>query len=106
MGVIKAAGASVEPFWPGLFASALSGVDVAGLSPTSVPELVPPQLVVPPPVVPLPMLPQLKKPRKKNPKKKNPTPIWDLISLVKTFWERKDEKVQKNLCFLFELRKK
>jgi len=29
--VIKAAGASVEPFWPGLFASALSGVDVAGL---------------------------------------------------------------------------
>merc|ERR1712125_154404 len=29
--VIKAAGVSVEPFWPGLFASALSGVDVAGL---------------------------------------------------------------------------
>merc|ERR1712066_929888 len=29
--VIKAAGVSVEPFWPGLFASALTGVDVAGL---------------------------------------------------------------------------
>merc|ERR1712050_12686 len=29
--VIKAANVSVEPFWPGLFASALSGVDVAGL---------------------------------------------------------------------------
>merc|ERR1711988_72807 len=29
--VIKAAGVSVEPFWPGPFASALSGVDVAGL---------------------------------------------------------------------------
>merc|ERR1711990_570501 len=29
--VIKAAGVSVEPFWPGLFASALGSVDVAGL---------------------------------------------------------------------------
>merc|ERR1712226_1719802 len=29
--VIKAAGVSVEPFWPGLFASALTNVDVAGL---------------------------------------------------------------------------
>merc|ERR1712157_292777 len=29
--VIKAAGVSVEPFWPGLFASALQGRDVAGL---------------------------------------------------------------------------
>merc|ERR1711931_303205 len=29
--VIKAAGVSVEPFWPGLFASTLTGVDVAGL---------------------------------------------------------------------------
>merc|ERR1711884_7901 len=29
--VIKAAGVSVEPFWPGLFASALQGCDVAGL---------------------------------------------------------------------------
>merc|ERR1712038_655593 len=29
--VIKAANVSVEPFWPGLFASALTGVDVAGL---------------------------------------------------------------------------
>merc|ERR1739848_142977 len=28
---IKAAGVSVEPFWPGLFASALTGVDVTGL---------------------------------------------------------------------------
>merc|ERR1712061_128068 len=28
---IKAANVSVEPFWPGLFASALTGCDVAGL---------------------------------------------------------------------------
>ncbi|CEF67562.1 60S acidic ribosomal protein P1 [Strongyloides ratti] len=29
--ILKAANVSVEPFWPGLFAKALSGVDVAGL---------------------------------------------------------------------------
>uniref|UniRef100_A0A0K0G0T9 Large ribosomal subunit protein P1 n=1 Tax=Strongyloides venezuelensis TaxID=75913 RepID=A0A0K0G0T9_STRVS len=29
--LLKAANVTVEPFWPGLFAKALSGVDVAGL---------------------------------------------------------------------------
>uniref|UniRef100_A0A0N4Z1U5 Large ribosomal subunit protein P1 n=1 Tax=Parastrongyloides trichosuri TaxID=131310 RepID=A0A0N4Z1U5_PARTI len=29
--LLKAANVTVEPFWPGLFAKALTGVDVAGL---------------------------------------------------------------------------
>ena len=29
--ILKAAGVEVEPFWPGLFAKALEGVDVKGL---------------------------------------------------------------------------